>query len=427
MKTKGLLYSAALSVALLLGGCEAHELAPRETTKGEKDPTTAVLGDGMVFNTSKYQQYVSAAFNNKTVGAIFRTQRNDLAAPTIIEGYATYLGPYAPGPAPHHPGTFLHDPRMETMQLSSTITATALLKVLEGKAGGVSVDSPLFPYLPSDWKLGPNLKLLTFRHLLSHGSGLAPASLGLAEPETDRYENLRQIIANGIPAKYIQKRNGQLVIVDNRRQSLNYALLRVLIPYLHYGAGKYKATELLNVNASTTAHDYVGLVNLLVFTPSGVVPNAWNNYSMPDVFPTGNLPAPRFYEFGNLNNWWEQDAQGRLYAGANRWIVSSKDYINFMDYLWNGKLLVESSLQVMKNGLMGMSSVTGLYGKYYYQKGYAVKNGAGLTTFWMAFPDGQVSVLYLNSVGGLPNDSNGTPDLQTVFRNAYDQAWEVVQ
>jgi hypothetical protein len=178
MKTKGLLYSAALSVALLLGGCEAHELAPRETTKGEKDPTTAVLGDGMVFNTSKYQQYVSAAFNNKTVGAIFRTQRNDLAAPTIIEGYATYLGPYAPGPAPHHPGTFLHDPRMETMQLSSTITATALLKVLEGKAGGVSVDSPLFPYLPSDWKLGPNLKLLTFRHLLSHGSGLAPASPG---------------------------------------------------------------------------------------------------------------------------------------------------------------------------------------------------------------------------------------------------------
>ena len=53
--------------------------------------------------------------------------------------------------------------------------------------------------------------------------------------------------------------------------------------------------------------------------------------------------------------------------------------------------------------------------------------GAGLTTAWMSFPNGLTIVLYMNTVGGLANDSNGTPNLQEVLWQAYDQACEVVQ
>ncbi|HEX8532422.1 MAG TPA: hypothetical protein VF646_20445, partial [Cytophagales bacterium] len=60
--------------------------------------------------------------------------------------------------------------------------------------------------------------------------------------------------------------------------------------------------------------------------------------------------------------------------------------------------------------------------------GYTIKNGAGLATLWMAFPDGMVGTMHFNTLGSdVPKDSNGTPDLQTIFKNAYDQAWEVVQ
>ncbi len=425
MKTKGFLYGAALSAALLLNSCETHELAPRQTTKDEKNQTTANFGSGVVFNGQTFANNVSAALKGKTVGYIAQMENNPHCV-GISSGYATYLGPYESSPAPYKPGEFWVDPRMETAQLSSTITAAAMLEVLEGKAGAVTVDSPIFPYLPNNWKLGPNVKLLTFRHLLTHGSGLAPGQIGLAEPETDRYENLRKIIANGIPATYIQDRNGVKVIVDNRRQSLNYALLRVLMPYVQYGAAKYKPFEAKNTNAEATAADYVALVQQLVLVPSGIAPKA--GQPLPDVLSlTNSAYQPRFYQYGNMDNYWEQDAQGRLYAGANRWIMKSQEYMSFLNHLLTGNLLSPASLQTMKSGQMGMTFLYGQYGKYTYQKGYQVKNGAGLATAWMSFPNGLAIVLYVNTVGGVANDGNGTPDLQNLLKQAYDQAWEVVQ
>jgi CubicO group peptidase (beta-lactamase class C family) len=203
------------------------------------------------------------------------------------------------------------------------------------------------------------VKLLTFRHLLTHGSGLAPGQIGLAEPETDRYENLRKLIANGIPPAYIQDRNGVKVIVDNRRQSLNYALMRVLIPYVQYGAAKYKTLEAKNTNAEATAADYVALVQHLVLVPSGITPNVGNSQTLPDVLPvTTSGYQPRFYQYGNLNNYWEQDAQGRLYAGATRWIMKSREYMSFLDHLLAGNLLSPASLQTMKSGQMAGRSFT---------------------------------------------------------------------
>ncbi|MBD0259512.1 MAG: serine hydrolase, partial [Cytophagales bacterium] len=323
MKTKGFL-CVALSAALLLSSCETHELAPRETTKGEKDQTTANLGNGAVFNSSHFSDNIAAALKGKTVGFIASMSNNGFYT-GISSGFASYLGPYAPSPSPYKPGEFWIDPRMETAQLSSTITAAALLEVLEGKAGAVTLDAPIFPYLPANWKLGPNVKLLTFRHLLTHVTGLVPGQIGLAEPETDRYENLRKIIANGIPASYIQDRNGVKVIVDTRKQSLNYALMRVLIPYVQYGAAKYKPFEVKNTNAEVTAADYVALVQQLVLVPSGIAPKV--DHPLPDVLSVTQFSyPPRFYQYGNMDNYWEQDAQGRLYAGASRWIMKSQEY-----------------------------------------------------------------------------------------------------
>ena len=45
-------------------------------------------------------------------------------------------------------------------------------------------------------------------------------------------------------------------------------------------------------------------------------------------------------------------------------------------------------------------------------KKYGFLYGAGLTI-----------VLNTNTLGGLANDGNGTPDLQNFIKNAYDQAW----
>jgi hypothetical protein len=138
----------------LLGSCETHELAPRETTKGEKDQITANFGSGVVFNNTRFFNNMAAALKGKTIGFIATVENKDSYSGSVSSGYATYLGPYEPWPAPVKPGEFWVDPRMETAQLSSTITAAAMLEVLEGKAGAVAVDSPI-PTCPTTGNWAP--------------------------------------------------------------------------------------------------------------------------------------------------------------------------------------------------------------------------------------------------------------------------------
>jgi hypothetical protein len=429
MKTKSLLHMAAMAVSLLMGSCTKEELTPRELTLREKEAqsVTSNFGSDLTFDHNKYTQYIFAALKDKTVGfaALIVKENNEMSGITM--GMAAEPGPSVDPNAPIPSEFFFYSRRMETMQLSSTLTAATLLKVMELKGGAVTVDSPIIPYLPANWKIGPNIKLLTFRHLLSNNSGLAPQQLGLSEPESDTYDNLRKLIANGIPPSYIQDRNGTQVIVDNRKLSVNYALMRILIPYVQHGTAKYKFNEIKGTNAEATSTDYVSIVTGHVLKPSGIVPIFNNDFTMPDVVPTAETPYTRYYQFGNTNNSWEQDALGRLYCGANRWFMSVDDYTLFLNKLWTGKLLYNSSLEILKGGQMGMTFLYGKYGKYYYQKGFAVKNGAGLTTIWMTYPNGIRIVLFMNTVGGLATDSNGTPDLQGIVEKAYDNAWVATQ
>jgi CubicO group peptidase (beta-lactamase class C family) len=272
--------------------------------------------------------------------------------------------------------------------------------------------------------LGPNAKLITFRSLLTHRSGLAPELSGLAEPETDRYENLRKLIAKGVAPANITIVNGKPTITTYRELSANFALMRVLIPYLYWGPGKFKNAELMNTNAAITSEEYVKLVTQLMLTPSGITAGGWN-MSMPSVYPTGWKPYTRHYQFNNMANAWEQDFLGRYYAGNNRWYLSVNEYCRFLDKLFFNKLLSAASMQLMKTAQMGM--------RYYnpanptddwFQKGGMVKNGAGMAVAWFAHTDeGYNAVLFVNTVGGLAVGPGGYPELQQIMKKAYDEAW----
>lgn len=55
------------------------------------------------------------------------------------------------------------------------------------------VDAPMYPYLPKSWTLGPNIKTITFRELLTHTSGIR-SQFDFATS----YDDLRGLIAQGI-------------------------------------------------------------------------------------------------------------------------------------------------------------------------------------------------------------------------------------
>jgi CubicO group peptidase (beta-lactamase class C family) len=84
---------------------------------------------------------------------------------------------------------------MTNLSTSKTITATAVMKAMEDlniQGKSISIDSQIAPYLPSDWTLGLHVNEMTFKDLLTHMSGLRPAT-----NDPDTYDGLRQTIANG--------------------------------------------------------------------------------------------------------------------------------------------------------------------------------------------------------------------------------------
>jgi len=108
-----------------------------------------------------------------------------------------------------------HD-RMKIASVTKTLTAVAALKLLVAKH--VSIDTPIYFYLPKSWTLGPNVKTITFRELLTHTSGIR-SSHDLATG----YDDLRTLIAEGI----------NLSDKVYHYQNHNFALFRILIPYLN--------------------------------------------------------------------------------------------------------------------------------------------------------------------------------------------------
>src|SRR5262249_38298779 len=107
--------------------------------------------------------------------------------------------------------------RMGVMSMSKTITATAVVKQiakLSDAGQDISIDSPIAPFLPSQWVRGPNVNNLTFRHLMTHTSGLAPTTT--ADPDADVYENLQATIASGTPG----------VLAQPLYHNLHYCLFR---------------------------------------------------------------------------------------------------------------------------------------------------------------------------------------------------------
>lgn len=112
----------------------------------------------------------------------------------------------------------------EMASTTKTVTLVAVLRALRDR--GISVDSPVSPYLPASWARGPGMNTVTFRQILSHGKKPVVGN-GMYKPgdcSTDFYGCLRDAVAGGMvePAGY-----------DN----IHYTIMRVILPFVLDPAG----------------------------------------------------------------------------------------------------------------------------------------------------------------------------------------------
>jgi CubicO group peptidase (beta-lactamase class C family) len=296
--------------------------------------------------------------------------------------------------------------RFDTASMSKTITATAVMAALEDLAThtpalGVTLDSSIRPYLPSNWKPAASVANVSFRSLLRHTAGFcSPRS-----PAGDSYAAVKSMVEYGPNSSWA----GTWHYCDS-----GFALLRILIPYLVDGPASYKPFESNStLNAEITAQSYRNYVRCRIMDPIGL--------NAVDDFYTGPLPETIYFDSArnaipdNINipgSGYDQTSNNMvLTAGSGNWTLSAEEYGKFISSLWLGKIVSQASVTTMlaQNDPNAPGVGIGMYGSPVSYDGatwwdYNENGGGGLggpQGIWMTFFNGYTAVLLSNTAWGL--------------------------
>ena len=273
------------------------------------------------------------------------------------------------------------DDKLNIASVSKTITAAAVLKLLSQKR--VSLDAPVHPYLPLNWKLGANVKTITFRELLTHRAGLRC-------PKEVTYLNLRECLAAGIdPALKSQQ------LYNNS----NFALFRMIIPRLNGFDGGNTADNAIgnSIASSTYAGLYAEYVRNNILAPAGLsgidLKPIASNPALCYQFPT---PKAAGESFGDMTE-----------TGASRgWNMSARQLAIFFHALFQTqKILPAAVSKKMKDDQLGIWRDASLgtmtaweHGGYY----PGAQNAGELNSYGVTFSNGVSVAVIVNSQFG-PN------------------------
>lgn len=351
----------------------------------------------VVFDMDTFEDNIVAGVSGESVGYAYAIGLNGLLDRQDADGLARTA---ADLPQTDQSPT----KEMTVASVSKTITAVAVLKLLEDK--GVSVDDSVAPYLPPAWDKDPSVEGLTFRALLTHTSGLG-ATLGfVGGMPGNSFEDLQDAIELGVaPEPYIYR-------------NANFALMRIVIPYLWEITPQTFPGQSLD---AVTSAIYVYFVQTEVLEPMGVQADC----KPADATPTLLYPFP--YDGVSTGS---EEGDWTLICGAGGWFLSANELGSFIAHLrFDDAVLTPATRQMMNQDSLGWldpdafdwgSGTT--FGPYYNHGG----DLARMQSCIMNYPiNVQVSLL-VNSSGGAVNlvDLPGKKQHPCrLLQQAFDAAW----
>lgn len=361
----------------------------------DRDLSTTISFNGKSFNLNKFEEKLHSALDGKCVGYQYSISQDNVILRSKGYGYARI-------PAE---GGDLMSPcsRMNIASVSKTITAVAMLQVLE--ANQIQVDDFIAPYLPANWVKGSGVNQVTFRQLLSHNSGFRSAdNMGF---DTLLYSRLRNMVALGTGAG-----NGYL--------NANLALCRILIP------------AILNPDTSALTETYCNTeykkyVNKYVLNPCGIEDGQFS--TIPGQFPVFMYR----YNGAVVGSGYNSDADGWFArCGGGGWFLSAIDLNKFLNGIrYNDAVLSPANRLIMQTQVATTGFAPGTIHfhsafngtAYGHNGGIGYGGGQGFTTIIYQFPQNINAVLMINCL----SDGTATtrvPFAQPTLLSAFNEAWE---
>jgi len=249
---KGFLTTAALAVAAAAAGSTPRRQAPEPWIRYKPAAPAWKLSPKIKtapFSLKEFADRIEAALKDKTVGYQFVVSFGTNQAVVRAGGFARRN--------PDGSRAMTADDRYNVASVSKTVTAAAVMKLLA--AQNRSVDAGMHSWLPPHFKLGPNVKTITIRELLTHRSGIRCSS-------HEGYQELKACLAKGIN------------LSDKNQWSYNnnnFGLLRFVVARLNGYDGKLKTTGEArtfeeNQDELRYGNLYMDYVRANIFAPAGL-------------------------------------------------------------------------------------------------------------------------------------------------------------
>jgi CubicO group peptidase (beta-lactamase class C family) len=312
---------------------------------------------------------------------------------------------------------FTHQTDIQVASVSKTITAIALLQLMEKLA--ISPDDAISPYLPAAWEQGVGFEdwSITFDDLLTHQTGFEQAIASMinaadeALPSSNTWEGLELLVANGIPqdiaATSCPTENDDGTFTLNGPEApepghygvlcyknANFALARELIWRMALQADELGAAfdeQDPKLMPMASAAGYQKYVQEHVLAPVGVVGACKASGSpatrslMYDV--DGNVPQVMLTAGADA---YSNDQSDLLECGPYNWSLSALDLVQVMGELSCGNLLSDFSKELMRTRKLGWSdgSNSATYPDRYWHGGYWKQTRSKVDqALWPLHPD----------------------------------------
>lgn len=376
---------AILAVTILAVGQASPLIEAQSKTGRQPTATTPPAGKqvgglkdaGVEIDFDNIARKITAALAGKTAGYGFAVFHNGQLQKHGAGGYAKR----SPDKMPGSETPFSEYSRIEIASSTKTVTAIAVLKALESK--GKTDAEWIYTYLPTTWNIPNSVKELTFRDVLSHHSGLKKVSDGT-------YDGVRKSIEAGVSPDYEEGAGDY--------QNINYALCRVLLPYIvaspqmKASEGDPKAAAILT--ASTFAH----FVRDHVFKPAGVSQliqfQPWDESNNLD-----NLALLYNYKATNVAGMLPSiDPPEKAGFGPGGLFINAVELAQIMSALENDKLFALKTRLMMKQHELGIFRYKET-AYWSHNGGFGDSKGRGCSTRLVLCPNNIQVVILINSGG----------------------------
>jgi hypothetical protein len=264
--------------------------------------------------------------------------------------------------------------RYDMCSVSKPLTAAAVLKLLLARPD-VSLESKIAPLLPGYWTIHPSRLEITFRHLLTHTSGIGT--------DSPTYTKARKCMATPL--------EGPLGVFNY--EGANYTLLRVLFaPLVAPGINTVMKDDAMG--EVLTSAIYASQMHHLVFRPTGV--------------PEATLLSPETYPglgYGSGTDPGDgiQFRDGISTAGPSGWHLTCAEAERVFRILHSTELILPKSLaKKMADEHLGYDQDTGTIGDVtWFTKGGKLSSGGGtIKTRILCFSNGVTMMVIVNSDTG---------------------------